>query len=418
MTVFDATSNAFSSPAPNLSPARLQQHFEGDAQFEATFVAPPAPVNPGLGPLYDNVACRACHIGDGRGRPPEGSESFSSMLLRLSIAGADAHGGPAPAPGFGGQLQARGVAGVTPEGEPTITYQELPGTYGDGQSYSLRRPQYTIANPYTALPPGLLVSPRAALPVFGLGLLEAVPEADVLSRADPTDGNGDGISGRPNYVYNPTLGTTQLGRFGWKASAATLLHQTSGAYNEDMGVTSSYLPAEACAGQVPACDDHAPEVSDDVVALVALYVRTLGVPARRQVGDPTTRRGSELFQSIGCAACHTPTLLTGTMAGEPEVSNQRIHPYTDLLLHDMGDGLADLRPDYAADGREWRTPPLWGIGLTVVVNGHTYFLHDGRARNLAEAVLWHGGEAEAARERFRNLPAADRAALLAFLGSL
>jgi CxxC motif-containing protein (DUF1111 family) len=418
MTVFDATSGSFNAPAPNLSAARLEEHLEGDAQFEATFVTAPAPVNGGLGPLYDNTSCRACHIKDGRGRPPEGSEQFVSMLLRLSVPGQDAHGGTVAAPDFGHQLQARAVVGTPAEADPRVSYTEVPGTYGDGQPYSLREPHYDLMTPYTPLPAGLLVSPRVAPPVFGMGLLEAIDEADVLSRADPSDGNGDGISGHANYVYDPTTGMTALGRFGWKASAASVLHQVVGAYNEDMGVTSPYLPDEPCAGQLPACAPHPPDVTDTVTELVEMYVQTLGVPARRALDDPTALRGEQLFQSSGCAACHIPTLLTGAAPETPEAAHQTIHAYTDLLVHDMGTGLADGRPDYQADGVEWRTAPLWGIGLTSVVNGHTYFLHDGRARGLAEAILWHGGEAMAARERFRTLPAADRAAILAFLNSL
>jgi CxxC motif-containing protein (DUF1111 family) len=371
-----------------------------------------------LGPLYDNTSCRACHIKDGRGRPPEGSEAFVSMLLRLSVAGMDAHGGPVSAPGFGHQLQARAVIGTAAEADPRVSYIEVAGTYGDGQPYSLREPHYDLMTPYTPLPAGLLVSPRVAPVVFGMGLLEAIDEATVVGRADPADANGDGISGKANYVFDPTTGLIALGRFGWKASAASALHQVVGAYNEDMGVTSPYLPEEPCVGQLPGCATHAPDVTDTITESVAMYVRTLGVPARRSLTDATALRGEQLFQSLKCGACHTPTVVTGTAPETPEAAAQTIHPYTDLLVHDMGPGLADGRPDYLAGGQEWRTAPLWGIGLTQVVNGHTYFLHDGRARGLAEAILWHGGEALPSREQFRTLPAADRAAVLAFLGSL
>jgi CxxC motif-containing protein (DUF1111 family) len=418
MTVFDATSSAFSTPAPNLTAPRLDEHRAGDAQFEAVFVTAPAPVNGGLGPVFNNVSCRACHVRDGRGRPPEGAEPFASMLIRLSVPGTDAHGGPVAAPGFGRQLQARAVVGATAEADPHVIYDEIPGTYGDGQPFSLRRPHYDLGAPYTTLPAGLLVSPRVAPAVFGLGLLEAVDETEILSRADPQDVDQDGISGRVNRTYDPTTGTTVLGRFGWKAATGSLLAQTVGAYNEDMGVTSSVLSDESCYGQWPGCDPHPLEITDEVTALVAFYVRTLAVPARRRIGDPQTSRGEELFRTIGCTACHAPTLVTGGAPHTPEAAHQTIHPYTDLLLHDMGDGLADHRPDYEATGSEWRTPPLWGLGLLQVVNGHTYLLHDGRARNVAEAILWHGGEGERAKQQFRTLAAVDRAALLAFLGSL
>ena len=232
------------------------------------------------------------------------------------------------------------------------------------------------------------------------------------------DRNRDGISGRPNFVWDQARQRTVLGRFGWKANAPNLVQQTAGAYNGDMGVTSTLFPAESCEGQDPRCGRHAPEVDDETVAAVALYTRTLGVPARRSLDDAKATAGEQLFHAAGCAGCHVATLRTGQLRGVPEVSNQVIHPYTDLLLHDMGPGLADDRPDFRASGREWRTPPLWGIGLVQTVNGHTNFLHDGRARSLLEAVMWHGGEAQRARDRVRDFTADQRASLVAFLESL
>ena len=418
LTVFDASSQAFSQPAPNLTAADLMLHAAGDERFDATFVTAPAPVNPGLGPLYVNTGCTACHVGDGRGRPPNPGEDFTSLLIRLSVPGTAADGGPLPAPDFGLELQNRATQGYVPEAVPHVSYQEIPGSYADGTPYSLRQPTYTLTDAYTNPPAGLLVSPRVAPPVFGLGLLESVPESEILENADPSNTNRDGISGRPNYVTDPATGQRVLGRFGWKAAVATVLDQVALAYDEDIGVTSRYEPEEPCASHPTPCAEHAPDVSDSVVQEAAFYVRTLGVPARRLASDPTTTRGAQLFTSIGCAACHRPTLVTAPDASPAETAGQVIHPYTDLLLHDMGPGLADNRPDYGAGGSEWRTAPLWGIGLTAVVDGHTEFLHDGRARNLAEAILWHGGEADSAAARFRALPADERAALLAFLNSL
>ena len=416
MTVFDASSGAFEAPAPNLSADLLARHVAGDAQFGATFVTAPAPVNPGLGPVFNNTSCEGCHVNDGRGQPPAEGQPFVSMLFRLSLAGVDDHGGPLPAPGVGLQLQLRAIVGRDPEGTATIVYEDVPGSFADGTPYTLRRPVYSVDGGAVAFPAGLLVSPRVAPPVFGLGLLEAVTEPAILASADPDDLDGDGVSGRPNRVWDPIAGGTAIGRFGWKANTATLLQQSAAAYNGDMGVTSSYFPAEPCEG-APGCDPHAPEVSDDIVLLTRDYIRTLGVPARRDLEDPMTQRGARLFGEAGCATCHLPELTTGT-GDIPETSGQRIRPYTDLLLHDMGPDLADDRPDFAADGREWRTSPLWGIGLTAVVNGHTSFLHDGRARDLMEAILWHGGEAASSKERVVRLTAADREALLAFLRSL
>jgi CxxC motif-containing protein (DUF1111 family) len=418
MTVFDATSGAFETPAPNLSDESLARHLAGDVQFGAIFVTAPAPVNPGLGPVFNNTSCEGCHVGDGRGQPPPPGQPFGSMLFRTSVGGMDPNGGPLAAPGIGLQLQLRAIVGFAPEGSAQIDYEDVPGVFSDGTPYTLRRPIYTLEGGATPLPGALLVSPRVAPPVFGLGLLEALSESSIMAAADPDDRDGDGVSGRPNRVWDPTTGASVLGRFGWKANAGSLLQQTAAAYNGDMGVTSSFFPAEPCEGELPGCDRHAPDVSDDVVHLAQHYIRTLGVPARRGLDDPVARQGEEIFRDIGCATCHLPDLRTGTLADVPEASNQVIHPYTDLLLHDMGAGLADDRPDFEASGREWRTAPLWGIGLTMVVNGHSNFLHDGRARDLMEAVLWHDGEAAGAKERVLHLSAPDREALLAFLRSL
>jgi CxxC motif-containing protein (DUF1111 family) len=416
-TVFDQSENAFSLPAPTLAAASLARHDEGDEGFEDAFTEA-GPEHPGLGPVFDNTSCEGCHEGDGRGRPPVGTEDFTSFLFRASVAGKDAHGGPAPVPGFGGQLQTHAISTILPEISASISYSELPGRFADGTRFSLRAPTYDVTGTYAPLPAGTLISPRSAPVVFGLGLLEAVPEAVVLGLSDPSDRDRDGISGRANMVFDPSRDRTVLGRFGWKANTANLLVQAAGAYNGDMGVTSSIFPAESCEGAYPECAAHPVEVDDETVGAVAFYTQTLGVPARRSLNDPRTSRGEVLFGAIGCAGCHIPTLRTGQLRGVPEVSNQTIHPYTDLLLHDMGPGLADNRPDFLASGSEWRTPPLWGIGLVQVVNGHTNFLHDGRARSLLEAVLWHGGESKRAADRVRRLSRDDRAALIAFLESL
>ncbi|HUR94104.1 MAG TPA: di-heme oxidoredictase family protein [Gemmatimonadales bacterium] len=417
-TVYDISIDAFSLPAPNLSSRSLARHDVGDEDFEEAFVPAPALENGGLGPVFDNVSCESCHLGDGRGTPPNRGEEISSLLFRASVSGTGAHGGPAPVPGFGGQLQLRAVPGFVAEVSAAIRYAETRGTFSDGTRFQLRAPQYDIAGLAGPLPAGVLVSPRVAPVVFGLGLLEAVPEADVLALADPKDRNRDGISGRANYVWDEARGRTALGRFGWKANAPNLVQQTAGAYNGDMGITSSLFPAESCEGYDPRCGRHAPEVDDATVRAVAFYTQTLGVPARRNLDDPKASAGEQLFHAVGCASCHVATLRTGSLKGVSEVSGQVIHPYSDLLVHDMGPGLADDRPDFQASGREWRTPPLWGIGLVQTVNGHTNFLHDGRARSLMEAVLWHGGEAQAARDRVRGFSADERAALVTFLESL
>lgn len=416
-TVFDSTASAFGHPSANLDATSLLLHDAGDRAFEEAFVP-----TTGLGPLFHNTACEGCHVGDGRGRPPDlPGEVLETMLFRISIAGKNPlTGGPNPAPGFGDQFQVRAIPGVVPEGDIAFSYVEQAGQYGDGAPYSLRVPTYAIINPWMVVPPRALLGPRIAPPVFGLGLLEAIPTGILQLLADPGDRNRDGISGRINRVYDAATGHRAVGRFGLKSNVPNLVQQAAGAYNGDMGITTNLLAHESCEGQyaIPECAPHAAEVSDSVLQAVAFYTRTLGVPARRGLNDPVAVQGELLFTLSGCISCHVPVLPTGTLPGVPSASNQIIRPFTDLLLHDMGPELADNRPDFLASGREWRTPPLWGIGLVPVVNGHSDLLHDGRARNLEEAILWHAGEAFGARERFRTMSAADRAALIRFLTTL
>ena len=421
-TIFDASSHAFSIPAPNLSPAAFEKHLEGDVEFEANFVTAPAVVNPGLGPIYNNISCINCHTRDGRGRPPKVDEKFVSMLFRLSLPkSADAmdRQSPIPVPGFGTQLNNRAIFGTDPEGKVKIDYTEQTLTTADGTRVHLRYPNYTVTETYQSLPENVEVSPRVAPAVFGLGLLEAIPEEAILAYADEADANGDGISGKPNYVWDVVQQRYTLGRFGWKANQPTLLQQVAAAYHDDMGITTSLFLTENSAGQPQLTKHNAtPEVSDEILDVVTFYVQTLAVPARRNIDDPQVKHGEQLFAKAQCASCHVPTLRTGVLAGVPSVSNQTIHPYTDMLLHDMGPELADNRPDFHASGSEWRTPPLWGIGLVKRVNGHTNFLHDGRARDLMEAILWHGGESEASRQAVEKMSKVERDALIAFLESL
>jgi CxxC motif-containing protein (DUF1111 family) len=418
-TIFNSTSQAFTFPAPNL--ADLDRHREGDLAFESAFVVGPAPVNAGLGPIFSNTSCGGCHVGNGRGTLLPPGPELGSLLLRLSVPGVnpDGSGGPNPAPDFGLQLDDHATFGVTPEARTVVRYYEAVGRFADGTVYSLRRPSYHIVDSYIATPPDILVSPRMALPVFGRGLLEAIPEESIVALADESDADGDGVSGRPNYVFDHLNQRTALGRFGWKANQPSLLQQSAAAYRGDMGITNPIFMTENAHGQAQddgLADD--PEIPMETVEAAAFYTQTLAVPARRSVNDPMVLRGERLFYRARCGTCHTSTFETGVLAGVPEVSHQVIHPYTDMLLHDMGDDLADGRSDFLATGQEWRTPPLWGIGLTSVVQGQTFFLHDGRARTLMEAILFHGGEASASREAVRKMVKADRDALIVFLQSL
>lgn len=416
-TVYNATSRAFSLPLATIRAATLSDHIAGDAVFGATFVAPPAEINPGLGPLFNNVSCTSCHQNDGRAQPPLNGEPFNGLLFRISVPGTDAHGGPLSAPGFGLQVQTRAVFGVRPEMDVQITYTDKAVRFADGETITLRQPTYTVVNPYRPLPAGAVISPRIAQPNFGLGLLEAIPESLIVGLADEADANGDGISGKANYVWDDRRGKLALGRFGWKASQPTLIQQGAAAAEGDMGITSTYYPVESSFGQEQDVPAHAPELTESELNYLKVYLQTLSVPARRNLSDPVATLGKALFVKAGCGSCHIPKLHTGP-AELPELSNQTIRPYTDLLLHDMGEALADNRPDYRATGREWRTAPLWGIGLTNIVNGHTAFLHDGRARSLLEAILWHGGEAEAAGQAVRKMSRTERSALIKFLESL
>ncbi len=255
--------------------------------------------------------------------------------------------------------------------------------------------------------------------MIGLGLLEAVPESEIVANADPNDANGDGIKGVANYVWDVSSKSMQLGRFGWKANTASILTQVVSAFNQDMGLTSSILPVESSFGQTQSDglkDD--PELPDTTVNAVKFYAQTLSVPARRNVTDATIKRGEQLFILAKCANCHKQTLTTGVNVAFPALSNQVIHPYSDMLVHNMGVGLADNRPDFKAGGQDWRTAPLWGLGLYETVNNPGYYLHDGRARTVVEAIMWHSGEAAPSQSYFANLPKADRDAILKFLGSL
>jgi CxxC motif-containing protein (DUF1111 family) len=419
-TVFDASPNAFSFPAANLSLARSDAFFVGNSFFKTNWVPAPASVEgrDGLGPLYNAASCSSCHVRDGRGRPPTSSgEPFVGLLLRISRADGTAD------PAYGDQIQHLGTPGVKPEAVPRVNYTEKPGTFADGTPYTLRRPEYSLDSPgYGELPSTLLISPRVAPAVFGLGLLETVPERRLLELADAEDADADGISGRLHSVLEVRTGRRSVGRFGWKANQPGLEQQCVAAFLGDIGITSplfpeeNVTPLEAAAG-VPKLPGP-PQIDRAKLDSVIFYLKTLAPPGRRDPEAPLVIRGQELFFRAGCQKCHTPSHTTGVDPAFPELSRQTIFPYTDLLLHDLGRGLADGRPDQGASGSEWRTPPLWGLGLVSRVNGHAYLLHDGRARGFSEAILWHDGEALRARESFRSMKAAEREALLAFLGDL
>lgn len=415
---------AFTRQAANLSAEHEAAFFTGNSFFNQNWVEAPSSTSArdGLGPTFNARSCSGCHFKDGRGQPFGERGDELGLLIRLSVPGEGPHGEPVGDEAYGDQLQDRGISGVPAEGRVVITYAESEARYADGERYRLRHPEYAIEDASAGeLPDDLRMSPRVAPAMIGMGLLEAITEARLEELADPDDEDGDGISGRINRVWDVEQEMLAPGRFGWKAEQPTVLQQSAAALNGDMGISSRLFTEQNCPPAQVDCNAAQsggdPEIEDSTLDKLVLYARTLAVPARRDADDAAVLRGKLLFEEAGCADCHTPRHVTGTGAID-ELSEQTIWPYTDLLLHDMGDALSDGRPSFGAEGNEWRTPPLWGIGLVQQVNKHLFLLHDGRARGFAEAILWHGGEAEASAEAFRTLPAEDRAALIRFLESL
>ena len=441
-TVFEVINrDAFSHASANMPFERELDFKVGNGIFRKVWVSAPSSTNSsnGLGPLFNARSCQRCHLKDGRGRPPLSDERAESMFLRLSVppqspaerqSVGEHRVSAIPEPTYGGQLQNFSIQGVAAEGEMTVRYEEWPVELHDGEVVVLRRPTYGVIDlGYGPLHPKAMLSPRVAPPMIGVGLLEAIAESDIVAAAAADDRDGDGISGRPNRAWSREHQRVMLGRFGWKAGQPTVAQQSADAFRGDIGVSTPLFSApfgdcttaqQGCraAPHGGASGDDTVEAGERMFELLVFYSRNLGVPARRDIGDPQVLAGKRLFYRSGCTGCHTPKFVTRRDSIGEEQSFQLIWPYSDLLLHDMGDGLADGRPEGVANGREWRTAPLWGIGLTRTVSGHTFLLHDGRARNLLEAILWHGGEAENARQHVVAMSRTERAALLAFLNSL
>lgn len=409
--------NALSQPAANLGLEGLARFAVGNSFFTQAWVPAPAAASgrDGLGPLYNAAACQNCHVRDGRGDVPI---TGGNALLKLGGPGPiPEHAAYAPHPSLGGQLQTRAIAGQRPEGAMQLSWREQNFTTPDGRIIVLRRPRWRLDGLEIAAPTSLRVAPAMS----GLGLLEAIPEAAVFAKADPEDRNGDGISGRANRVWSRESQSWVLGRFGYKAAQPTVRQQAAAAAAFDMGLSNRLYPADDCTPKQQACraapPGGSPELEDAVLDALSHYARHLAPPARRWVEPPAVRKGERLFTQLGCAACHTPQASTGP-AADAALAGQRIAPYTDLLLHDLGPGLADTLPEFAASGAEWRTAPLWGLHLVLYVNPQAGYLHDGRARTLEEAIVWHGGEAAGARDAWLAEPAAGREALIWFLKSL
>ncbi|MFC3149541.1 di-heme oxidoredictase family protein [Litoribrevibacter euphylliae] len=434
------THDAFSKPSTQLRGSLRADFKVGNSFFKNPWVVAPASTDArdGLGSLFNVNACQSCHIKDGRGHAPtDASDRADSMLIRLSIlpqnqehqtlldAGKMAS---IAEPNYGGQFQDQSVFGVKPEGRIAVTWKEVKISFADGEEVSLRKPAFKLEKlAYGDLHPDTKMSPRVAPPMIGLGLLEAIDAKDIMSLQDLEDTNKDGISGKANWVVDARTGDLVLGRFGWKAGQPSLEQQGAGAFNGDMGLSTSLFPNENCTSAQEDClkattgsRNGEPEVSDQILDAVTFYSQNLAVPVRRDADSPNVLKGKALFFDAGCQSCHTPAYKTSAATNiDKHLRNQVIFPYTDMLLHDMGEDLSDGgHTEFLAQGNEWRTPPLWGIGMTEKVNGHTEFLHDGRARNVMEAVLWHGGEAEQSKQSVLKMSKQERAHLVEFLNSL
>lgn len=484
-TAVDASNSGhgFSTPMPNLTETELEQHLAGDANFETAFTTAPNSEHPeldGLGPVFNNQDCNSCHQRDGRPSTislVEGEErvllgSEAGIFLRMSIDDGDCtdpsidnnYCNNIGVDGFGTQLFHRGVLQARADWESNpfigqadvyLSYEYSTVTYADGSTVRLKKPLFTIEQPYDVsaenrldsaiLQADVRYSPRNGMPVFGLGLLELISEDDILALADENDADNDNISGRPNRVFDPVKAKNNdpvpvsLGRFGWKASTPSVRVQSLGALRGDMGVTNPLFPEESVAN-TPLHESYlsrtgfvdtgvdgqgnteaSQEFSDEVV----FYAETLAVPARRNIDDESVIAGAQLFTQVNCTGCHQPDfttatgeLLVGGLTAPAALKGQHIYPFTDMLLHDLGEGLADNRRDFTATGVEWKTRPLWGIGLTKTVNPAAGFLHDGRADTIEEAILWHGGEADKSKADFMALTKSDRQSLINFVTSL
>ena len=451
-----SSAESYSKPSSNLTASRKGHFFIGNAFFRQPWVIAPASTDSrdGLGALFNVAACQSCHVKDGRGHAPMTSDDDAdSLLIRLAMPATTdeqrqqlqnsliekvVH------PMYGGQLQDRGIQGVPAEARIAVQWTDKPVTFADGHIETLRAPTFNLTKPgYGAFDNDLMVSPRVALPMIGLGLLEQIPDEAIKKQAvdNKNSTNGD-ISGKFNWVMDPQTGKHALGRFGWKAGQTKLITQNQSAFNEDMGLTSNIRPHESCMPTQTACmnattgaDEQGNgkppvEVNDEVAKFVEFYTRNLAVPHRRDADDTLVLAGKKRFYDMGCQSCHTPRYqLPKTDDDHLEQHGQVIYPYTDLLLHDMGDDLADrtiagklpaknIQVEFLANSYEWRTPALWGIGLAQTVDPQATFLHDGRARTLMEAVLWHGGEAQKQQQKVLKLDKQGRSELNAFLQSL
>lgn len=425
LTHYDRSRDAYSRPAPGLSSIELRRFGLGNRVFNTRWVEAPASVSgfDGLGPIFNRDSCSGCHLRDGRGSPPDSGQTERKDTFVVKVAATHRRTQRLVANTFGPQLNTAAIAGVAPEGRAVVRYREISGRYADKSAFSLRQPVVELRDTSFAVDRRMRLHVRVAPAVFGLGLIEAVPADAIIAYADPGDANRDGISGRVNWVTAPGDTTARVGRFGWKARVARLVDQSVDAAIEDIGLTSSVHPQQNCTAAEVSCANigSGDEVELSAPLLTALvgYLQSLGVPARASTQAPQRRAdGFRLFKQLKCDGCHRPMLITGDEHPVALLRNQTIFPYSDFLLHDMGADMAGAANDGDAAASEWRTQPLWGLSLLETVNGHILLLHDGRARSVSEAILWHGGEGTAAREAFRRASSEERLVLSEFVMSL
>ena len=420
---YDKSKRAFTHPQKGLSNEEEDMFVLGKSFFSIPWVEAPSATTArdGLGPLFNANTCIHCHPRNGAGIAIDAKGEMSrSHLLRLSHAKSNEHNrvkkvGFKPDSTYGTQLSRHGNQKVKAEGDSIVRYEDVNGTYPDGTRYSLHKPHYSVKNlAYGAFDKETIIAARIGSALVGLGLLEGIAEESILFFEDVNDTNNDGISGKVNYAFDPETNTTRLGRFTWKASATSVKHQSAAAAHTDMGLSNPLFPSHNCTDKQKEClkeskrSKHAHDLPAKRLDAIAFYLSHLAVPKQRESKKHV--EGKKLFESINCTACHVPSYTTS--------SGVKIKPYTDLLLHDMGEDLADGRSEFLATGSEWRTAPLWSMGLRKQVSGEANFLHDGRARSIEEAILWHGGEAQKSKRSFMALPHQQREQVLLFLNSI
>jgi CxxC motif-containing protein (DUF1111 family) len=415
---------ALMQPFDGMSHEEEEFFILGKSFFRVPWVHAPAitTARDGVGPLFSASTCKNCHPNNGAGVAiAKHGKPSRSLLLRLghkhTLKSDINTTGFTPDSTYGAQLSIHGSVKTKFEGTLKVVYEEILGEYPDGTKYVLRKPTYSAENlHYGSLDKETIIAPRIGSALIGLGFIEQIREEDILANEDIDDKNKDGISGKANYVYNPETNRTELGRFTWKASASTVKHQSAAAAHNDMGLSNPLFPSDNCTQKQKECLEEAElgkgkhrfDLNGARLDAITYYLTHLKVPVRKKSKE--AKEGERIFEKVGCISCHTSSFTTST--------GIKIKPYSDFLLHDMGEGLADGRSEFLANRLEWRTAPLWGKGLQKRVSGEANFLHDGRARSVEEAILWHGGEAEVSKNTYMSLDKKSREKLLQFIESI